>query len=463
MKRIAQDYLKAWFHRPRRKPLILRGARQVGKSTLVRQFAQETGLKLAEINLEKHRHLDTLFQSLDLERILPELESLWGQSLAQPNTLLFLDEIQATPHALPMLRYFFEEKPELPVIAAGSLLEFVLQDHAFSMPVGRIEYLALGPMDFKEFLLALGEDFLVQAMENFSLSQSWPESAHLKLKKRQREFLLVGGMPEAVLEYTQSESLSQVQRIQENILATYQDDFAKYRRSVSDLPRLQRVFRAVAKQVGQKIKYVQISREEQAREIKGALELLSLANVITLVHRSDCSSLPLGAGEDPHNYKALFLDVGLLTRMNHLDWQSLSKKEDNLLINEGALAEQFIGQHLLFQNTTHAKPRLYYWLREGRSNNAEVDYVIDQAQSIIPIEVKAGKSGSLKSLHQFYLAKKPVLMVRFDLNPPSLNNFSHQVKMTTGFTPIHYRVLSLPLYFVGELRRLIEETIHAIQ
>jgi len=197
LERTAEKYLKDWHRKERRKPLVLRGARQVGKSTLVRCFAQNNGLILNEVNLEQHLYLDAIFKSLDMDTIIRELDALLGRNIQAPEAVLFLDEIQATPYAIQALRYFFEIKAKLPIISAGSLLEFALADHHFSMPVGRIDYYHLGPMTFSEFLSAV-EPGLNRYLSEFKINQSIPQAAHQKLVKRQREYLFVGGMPEAV-------------------------------------------------------------------------------------------------------------------------------------------------------------------------------------------------------------------------------------------------------------------------
>ena len=183
--RHAEHHLKEWYRSRRRKPLVLRGARQVGKSTLVRQFAANNELVLAEINLERHLYLDAVFKTLDLERIIYELEAVAGQKINSADTILFLDEIQGTPHAIQALRYFYEDRPHIPVVSAGSLLEFTLADHHFSMPVGRITYYHLGPLTFKEFLSAVSPD-LEKYLSGFKLGEEIPMAAHKKLLNRQR-------------------------------------------------------------------------------------------------------------------------------------------------------------------------------------------------------------------------------------------------------------------------------------
>lgn len=453
--RLAIQDLNRWLKKKKRKPLIIRGARQVGKSTLVRDFAEKHRLDLVEINLEQQVRLDSIFASLNMEVIIKEIEALVQKKLSS-KTLLFLDEIQATPHALAALRYFYEQHPQLPVIAAGSLLEFVLQDHDFSMPVGRIEYLHLGPMSFKEFLLAKQDEFLLDSLENFKFNEYYPQSLHEKFLFRLKEYMLVGGMPEAIAEYIESNSLEEVTPIQESILTTFIDDFAKYRRHKKDPHRLQNIFRYIPQHVGEKIKYSSISREDRSRETKEALELLIMAKVVSRIYHTTASGLPLHAEINPRVYKCLFLDVGLMNRCCGLNWNQIQEREKMDLINKGGIAEQFIGQHLLYRNPSYQEPQIHYWLREEKSTNAEVDYIIDHHQEIIPIEVKAGKAGRLKSLVQFYLHKKTPLMVRFDLNPPSLGTINTKAKSKEKIKTINYPLLSLPLYMVEELNRVID-------
>ena len=400
--RSSECVLKHWLGKRRRKPLVLRGARQVGKSTLVRQFAEHHGLILNEINLEKHLLLDTIFKSLDIKKIVLELEGLLGRNILESGNLLFLDEVQATPHALAALRYFYEELPELPVIAAGSLLEFALAKHSFSMPVGRVEYHYIGPLGFSEFIGCLEPD-LNPWLESAVRFEAIPETAHQRLLSRLREYLFVGGMPEAVLEFRESGSLSEVQEVQRSIVETYQDDFAKYA-SHAELVRLQRVFGQIPRNIGRKIKYVNLSREERSREIKVCVELLVRAQVCQKVSASHCSGLPLSAEAAGDVYKLIFMDVGIVNYMCGGRWNDLSEATGQALVNEGPLAEQFVGQHLAYLD--RGRPQLHYWLREGRSNNAEVDYVVSRGMRILPVEVKAGASGSLKSLQQFVLEKK---------------------------------------------------------
>lgn len=451
--RSAEKYLNTWYQKSHRKPLILRGARQVGKSTLVRQFALKNDLILNEINLEQHLYLDAIFKTLDLNVIIRELEALIGRNIQTPGSILFMDEIQATPHAIQSLRYFYENRPEMPIISAGSLLEFALADHHFSMPVGRIEYYHLGPMTFKEFLNAV-EPGLIQYLSEFHIRQKIPKAAHEKLIKRQREYLFVGGMPEAVCAFAEDNSLSEVTAIHRLIAETYQDDFSKYAKQ-KDLILLQKVFRQIPRTIGQKVKYSNISKEDKSREIKSVIDLLIKARICHQVYHSHCSGVPLMADINENIYKLLFMDVGMAAYLTGLDWIALQSMDGQALINEGKLAEQFVGQHLL---SPFEPPRLTYWLREGKTANAEVDFVIASGNQVIPIEVKSGKSGTLKSLQQFVLNKNTTLCIRVDLNPPEFGNISHGVRSNDGNSvSVSYNLLALPLYLIEELPRILDE------
>ena len=456
MKRYAEEYLNKWFIKKRRKPLVIRGARQVGKSTLVRNFANNYNLELVEINLEKHKNLNKLFETKNIKEICREIEYLTNSNFAVADKkLLFLDEIQATPEAIPCLRYFYEDFPELAVISAGSLLEFTLSKHNFSMPVGRIEYFYLGPMNFIEFLMAEKQWQLIELLDGWP-EENIPESAHERLSSLLRDFIFVGGMPEAVSVYIENRNLADVIDVHLSILETYQDDFSKYARD-SQLSLLQNVFRYVPKFLGNKVKYSNIDQNVQAREVKAAIDLLAKAGVITKVHHSNASGLPLGAEVNSRIYKLYFLDIGLVNTMCGVRHLSLETLRDVRFINEGNLAEQFIAQHLLYIGRSNAVPELLYWLREGRTGNAEVDFILPVNGEIIPVEVKAGKSGALKSLHQFVENKKCKKAYRFDLNRPSKQIIKTiMTDRNSEECDVEYELLSFPLYMVQKVNWCFE-------
>ena len=454
MERLAEQVLHRWLDRRRRKPLVLRGARQVGKTTLVRQFAAASGMGLCEVNLERNLYLDRVFKSLDVARITRELEAVGGVRLA--GSILFLDEVQAAPHALQALRYLYEDRPELPVLAAGSLLEFTLADHPFSMPVGRIEYLHLGPMSYSEFLNAT-DPVAAEQLAALDLEAPLAEAAHRRQLRRCREYLLVGGLPEAVLAHGETAgSPLEVAAVHRSIAETYQDDFTKYAGG-SQLVRLQRLFRSIPGSVGRKVAYHTLDADSRSGDVRDAVELLVKARICHRVIHSHCSGLPLGADIDHRTYKLLFMDVGLMNHVCGVDGPTVDAMDDTRLVNESSIAEQYVGQELAAIGGGERRPDLHYWLRQARKGNAEVDYVISRGDWIIPIKVKAGRSGSMKSLLQFAHEKQPPLAVRFDTNPPSLHTIRHTIRTADGLQPVTVKLLSLPLYAVDALPRLIDQ------
>ncbi len=444
------QFLDSWLKDSRRKPLVIRGARQVGKSTLVQLFAKEYGKDLLELNLERYPELSEIFNTKDPDHIIQQIEFLPGMKQVSQNSLLFLDEIQSVPEAIPALRYFYEDKPWLPVLSAGSLLEFVLSDHSFSMPVGRIQYLHMGPMTFSEFLMGIGEEKLGSFILNYEPGQSIGEIVHGRLLSLLRSYYFVGGMPEAVSVFAATKSYKQVSRVHNSVLETYLEDFPKYIGS-RNLNRMRRVFHFIARNVGRKIKYSNISFEDQSGTLKKDIDLLSMARVIGKVIRSHCSGLPLHADIDEKVYKPLFLDVGLMNAVCGLDWRAVSQMDDAQLINEGAIAEQFAGQHLQNMFSDALNRELTYWLRQGRSSNAELDFVVQTGGHIIPVEVKAGAAGSLKSLHQFMGSKEAPLAVRLDASFPSVTRINTKISTGKTFRRVQYPLLSLPLYLIERL------------
>ncbi len=452
MKREAEHYLEEWIHLKRRKPLIIRGARQVGKSTLVRNFAEKKGFDLFEINLELFPKI-TAFDSMNIDHILRDLEVLIQQQIS-PNTLIFLDEIQKHPIAITALRYFYEKRPEIPVIAAGSLLEIVLEDMEYSMPVGRIEYLYLGPMTFFEFLAALKEETLLETCRSNNVTEISQDMFN-RLVERYREFLFIGGMPEAVLTYSETKSGLAARRVHRSIIETYIEDFSKYKKRVNT-DHLEMVFNYISTHIGQKIKYSNISREHQSRELKKAFHLLVKAGVILPAYYSSCSGIPLKAGIDTGVVKPYFLDVGLMNYQYGLDWNDFISLKPQQLFNIGVASEQFAAQHLMYGIGQERKPELYYWIREKKSVNAEVDFVITAAGRIWPIEIKSGKSGTLKSLHQFLFQKKLGKAVRFNINKSSSVMVEASVKNGVMIDHISFELLSFPIFLIEKIYEYLD-------
>ncbi|NQZ58677.1 MAG: ATP-binding protein [Lentisphaeraceae bacterium] len=454
MYRFAEQDLMRWFTKSRRKPLIIRGARQVGKSTIVRNFALINKITIHEVNLERHPRLDKLFKTSSTDNILQELSFIAGKgSIKSGKSLLFLDELQATPAAIPFLRYLYEEHSELDVVCAGSLLEFTLSDHSYSMPVGRVEYLFLGPMSFSECLIAHDDNDLHELIANYS-DGYFPLAAHERLLYRFRDYLITGGMPEAVLASSEGEDYQNILDVQTSIIETYTDDFGKYGRG-PQLSRLQTVFRHVPANLGKKVKYSQIDAESQARDLKPVIELLTKAGVLTSAFHCDANGLPLRAEIKAKVQKLYFLDVGLVNNLCGVHHIAMEELSSTSFINKGALAEQFVAQQLLCSGPNNRTPELNYWIREGKANNAEIDFIQAHNGVIYPIEVKAGQAGTMKSLHRFMYEKQCPCAVRFDLNPPSEQDVDVSFKLGNGSAQVAYKLKSRPVYMADFFANIV--------
>jgi hypothetical protein len=457
MERTRQKDLDAWMSRPGRKPLILCGARQVGKSYLVESWGEQGFQAVIEVNLERRPELAQCFVDNDPRASLRRLEVVLGQSIpSDGSALLFLDEIQAAPLLLAKLRWFAEELPGLPLIGAGSLLDFALRSPAASMPVGRITFLHLEPLGFEEFCLALEEKPLVRWLRNevdlerIAAGNAVPDELHRHALALFRTWCLVGGMPAAVEAYRVERSLLGVATIQRDLLTTLRDDFAKYSGRVPH-DRLRAVLDSVPQQLGSKFTYRRVDREGRASALERAVELLSLARVCHRCPATPGRGVPLAAGADESAFKLLHHDVGLVSTSLGLGLMALEGTEDLVLVNQGALAEQAVGQLLRLTFAANDDPRLFWWRREKRGSEAELDYVHALGSQVIPIEVKAGKTGTLKSLHAFMAERGLELALRFNSAPPSV----HALSVSTPLGEARYRLLSLPVYLVEQSLRLL--------
>jgi uncharacterized protein len=409
-------HLKKWKDDVLHKPLLLRGARQVGKSSAVRHLS-ETFEVFIEVNFERNPEIKQLFSaSLNPKEICSKLSAIYNLPIQPGKTLLFFDEIQACLPAVASLRFFYEDYPELHVIAAGSLLEFALQEIP-SFGVGRIRSLYMYPFSFNEFLLAQGLHRLLEEKRGASSKNSMFEALHKKLIDYLRTFLLVGGMPESVKTWVEKSDYLACRYIQNDILETLIDDFAKYKKRISPVV-LQQTLRSVALQSGSKFVYSQVSPDMEAEKIKEALELLSMAGIIMPVTHTSANGVPLGAEVNTKFRKYLFMDTGLLQRLLNLDMDNVLLSSDVNLVNKGTLAEVFVGLELLKYGSCYERQELYYWLRLEKGAQAEIDYVLSKGDTIIPIEVKAGTKGSMQSLYRFLELKKTGFGIR-----TSLENF----------------------------------------
>ncbi len=375
-----------------RKPLIIRGARQVGKTFTIKKFAQDNFKdNWILFDFEKNRSLHKIFaEDLNIAAVISQLEIAANKKIIPDSTLLIFDEIQACPRALSALRYFYEEYPGLPVVAAGSLLDFALEE--FSFPVGRVSFLEMNPMTFAEFLYAIGKDMLAELL--FKPPEKLPDSVHDLLLKRLRDYMMVGGMPEAVSVFTTKGSMLDVFSTQGELVESYIGDFSKYASRVNR-DCLEAVLRGVAASVGRQLKYTHLAEGHSLYSIKKAFQLLVRARVITPVYSASPSGLPLGAQSDASTFKAVMVDMGLMHHLCGLNASTALSGEDLLSIYNGALAEQFVGQELRITQGG----ALYYWSRNVRNSSAEVDYLTVVDGIIRPLEVKSCSEGRLKSLH----------------------------------------------------------------
>ncbi len=396
MKRFIDQKLVKWMNSKRRKPLILRGARQVGKTYSLKRFGEQYFENLALLNLERNPNWHRIFEGdLDVSRIRADLEILLNRKIQPRKTLLFIDEIQACPRAIMSLRYFYEELPELHVVAAGSLLEFAFKD--ISVPVGRVQFLQLHPLCFAEYLLATGRDEAAEIV--LGVPKVVPQAVHESLCEELRRYFFVGGMPESVKAYAESRSLQESFEVQAGICETYRADFAKYSPR-ADNHCLNSVLTTVARSVGQQIKYARLADGYANPTLKKAFDLLCLSGVIRKIPSTDPSGLPLGASASAKIFKAQMVDIGLMGHLTGMPVNVEYQKSDLLGIYRGALAEQFVGQEIVLSQ----QENLYYWSRRAKSSSAEIDYVAVIDGRIHPVEVKSGSSGRLKSLHLFLQA-----------------------------------------------------------
>ncbi len=390
MKRWVEKQALSWKKSSRRKPLIVRGARQVGKTWLVENVLAGQFEIFIKIDLEKRRDLHVHFAgSLEPKTILSYLELAVGR-IIPGKTLLFFDEIQACPRAIMALRYFYEQMPELHVVAAGSMLEFAFDK--ISMPVGRVQYLHMHPMTFYEYLLAMDKEPMARYV---LISPAGVDKAVQQMILNElRAYFFVGGMPECIKTYQATGSMVETFQVQSEILDSYQDDFFKYMPRIDPIC-LDTVFLNVAKSIGEQLKYTRLNEGHSGQTNRKAFDLLARAKVIHKISACNPSDLPLGATANHKKFKAAFLDIGLLQRLCQVPVELELKQENLLAMYRGKLAEQFIAQELIAWHDSN----LFYWSRDARGSNAEVDYLIVCKGKIYPIEVKSGAGGSLKSLH----------------------------------------------------------------
>lgn len=429
MKRLINQDLMEWKSSNKRKSLILRGARQVGKTFSVRQFGK-TYRDFYEVNLEKRRDLHSIFdKNLDPVRILRDLSIERGVLIRPRETLLFFDEIQACPQALLSLRYFYEEMPELHVIGAGSLLEFAIEQ--MGLPVGRVQTLTVFPMSFAEFLVAKGQTLLLEAICE---QANFPKVVQDNAIQLLSEYFVIGGLPEIVASWVSQEQPLEVKDKLNTIVSTYQQDFEKYAKK-SQLKYLNLLLQHIPLQIGKKFKFQGIG-EYRKRELAPCLELMEKAYIIHMIYHSSGQGTPLGAQADLGKYKVILFDVAVTQQLLGLNLKSWFLKPEEEFVNQGQLVESFIGQEMMAYSSPHMRNTLFYWQREVRGSEAEIDYLSIMNGDVIPIEVKAGKGSTLKSLHSFLSS-----------HPKS----PYGIKMSLAERSKFEKIVSIPLYAAFEI------------
>lgn len=430
--------LEAWVSEPGRPALLLRGARQVGKTYLVRKLAGKFRHFL-EINFLADPRARNFFtnRALDPFEISSELSAFYNTPIIDGETLLFFDEVQECPEAISSLRFFHEKRPDLHLVAAGSLLEFALAKLS-SFGVGRIRSLFVHPLTFMEYLNATGDGGLVSFIRKAgpSITRS---PLHDKLNEHLRRFIFLGGLPAVIVNFLERRDYNATAQLIDELRVGYEDDFQKYRGRVPEA-RLRDVLRASALQAGKKFVHKHAYPDAGSEQVQRALEVLCLAGVVHKIHHTSANGIPLGAEVDLKKFKTILFDHGVYQRI--LGFTPAELVVPNLdILNKGSLAEVFCGAELIAHSDPMVRGEIFYWHRESKSSNAEVDYVLQVGSRIVPLEVKAATKGKMQSLHRFMAEKKTVLGVR----------------CSTESFGLYDRILVLPLYALSELPRLVAE------
>ncbi|MFV2074428.1 MAG: ATP-binding protein [Thermoanaerobaculales bacterium] len=432
--------LKRWSETDDRKPLVLRGARQTGKSASVRHFGKSFDLFL-EVNLERFEDLSMVRSCRSHEDLLSALRTRHNIVEWPRRTLLFLDEIQESPEAIQWLRFFREDRPDLFVVAAGSLMEVRLADKGFSFPVGRVTFRVQRPFSFFEFLRAIGHEVLLDVIVDGALAGSGPPPpVHRQALELLRDYLLVGGMPEAVVHWRSEQSHDAVRRVHSDLVTALAEDIQKYGRG-RETSYLEAAFENLPHHYGTRFRYESFAPGFRSQLMKTAVSKLEGALVVSRVWPTSSLDLPLRR-RPKSAPKLLPLDVGIATHTSAVSSNQLRRLPLERLL-DGRLAEVFVGQELLASRTD--ADSLFFWVRESSKGAAEVDYLLEAGDVALPLEVKAGASGSLKSLHQFLWRSGGMVGLR--LYTGAYADERHTVRMPGG--ELDYRLLSLPLYLAG--------------
>ncbi|MCL2328599.1 MAG: AAA family ATPase [Bacteroidetes bacterium] len=427
--------LQQWSNEKHRKPLMLRGARQVGKTTAIRNLSKKFH-SFVEINFENKEHAAAkvvFAQHSNPHIICNELSAVFGKSIVAGKTLLFLDEVQNCTEAIAALRYFYEQMPELHVIAAGSLLEFALEEIP-SFGVGRIDSMFMYPFSFSEFLCAAGYEMWAKLIDEATPQKPVSDAVHGKIIEQLKNFLIIGGMPEVVVEFVRTHDFLRCQKILNSLLVSFRNDFAKYKKRIP-AARINEVFSSVAQQVEGKFVYEHVSQNLNNEQIKKSLELLLMAGLCYQVTHTSANGIPLGAEINPKYRRIIPFDTGIYQQILNLDISGILLSNDFDTINKGAVAEIFAGCELKKNTSYYSDNELYCWVREKKNANAQIDFVVQCGENVVPVEVKSGKQGKMQSMWVFLEEKKSNYGIR-----TSLENFGQYDKIEV-----------FPLYAIGKL------------
>lgn len=441
-RRIALKALHSWATKDTRKPLVLRGARQVGKTTLVKLFAKEFEVFI-ELNLEEKENAALFSLELPFDDLLAGIYAKAGLVIEKKRTLIFIDEIQNAPDAVKTLRYFYEKRPDLYVIAAGSLLESLVGNH-ISFPVGRVEYMALHPCTFLEFLGALGEEVLSAQIERMEV----PRSLHSYVLDLFKKYMIVGGLPEAVANYAKRRDWVSLNEVFNSLLSGYKDDMEKYATKSKQQDILRYILNYGWGLAGQRFQFSKFGGSSyKSAEMGDAFRILEKALLLELVYPLISTSFPI-LPDLKRSPKLLWLDAGLVNYVAGMQENLLFSPDTDELWN-GDIAEQVVGQELLGASVEFGMRRMF-WVRDARNSQAEVDFVYKYRSHLLPVEVKTGDNSKLRSLHQFMDESKESIALRLWNGPLS----SDEIRLPSGK---QYTLYNIPFYYAGQLERFLND------
>jgi len=419
MKRTLYNKLLAWKQNKKRKPLLLQGARQVGKTYLINQFGKNEYRDFVHLNFEQNPDLDTLFKKeLSPEKIINNISLYLGRKINSADTLLFFDEIQVVPKVLTSLKYFCEQAPEYHIVAAGSLLGVSVGKKS-SFPVGKVNFMTLYPMTFLEYLTAFKEDLLAENLKNKTQAQALPELIHKKLLTHLKTYLFLGGMPEVLQDYSDSKDIASAREIQNDILEVYKRDFSKYT-DKSQAVRTSEVWNSIPYQLAKenkKFKYSDVRKKSRASTFEQTIEWLNKAGLINIAYNISVPKLPLSGYANYSKFKIYLLDTGLLGAMLNIPSSIIIESTKLFKEYNGAFTENYIAGELI----TGGVKNLFYWTSKSE---AEVDFIIQKDNDVFPVEVKSGLNRNIKSLRSYAEKFKPNLLYRISpRNFIQSNNF----------------------------------------